>query len=888
MVMSHAKALATWVLVLGVLVAGAVLICRQAIAESQPTVQPQDKLDPLVAEKQLSKGPKPLDQRKDFFGDPLPDRALFRIGTTRLQHAGWINGVAVSEDGLLLASWGQDNLIRVWDAKDGKPLRNLELSHWGPWALAISPDGKELAAVSRSSPQQKEKGDFRRWDLKTGKQLQQPKDFPQPYDGTVVHVALVCLPGGGHLAAETAEADISLYSPGVPNSGKTLKGHAGRVMSIDFTRDGKTLVSLGDDGTIRFWNTANGKEIKKLPPRNMDDGYLLQGNVAAIAVSPDAKSLAVALPDYSTRLLDATGRELSRLPYLEHWNRPSLAFSPTGKALFTGGDLIHSWDVQTGKEIPIISMPRNAIGALALSPDGKIIAVADNQNHMRLAETATGNILVDVPISCRSGIAFAPDGKHVAVAPADKTIVFWDVAKLRTSKKPFLNEPAAVLKCLGNVNAFVFSPDGKRLATAEEGGVAQIYEVATKQLLLTIKSAGRSVFAVAFSPDGKLLATMGPPDRGNLFAGPHGHHPAIMGKFPPDRGQLVGTNQCVRLWNGLTGKEVAIGDGLRTTCHTVAFHPSGKYLAGLHLPELAKFPPTGGFSGPVNPSPIPVEDRMETIRLWDIASAREKMRFDDPVYRKSVEASMVWIIGRSSAEPAAFSPDGRTFATGGPGGIILFETASGKPRLRLTGHLQGHTGFAFTPDGKTLVSASADSTVLIWDVTGLRTTGKLPGSAEDLWALLADANPELAGQAVWSMVAAPAESLGVLRKHLKPVPASKALIQKLVAELDDQKFAVREKAMRALAQLGPAAEEALTNKLQTRPSLEMTKRIDKLLVLIKTAAPTAEQLQMIRAVEVLQRLDTGAAREHLQELANGAEGAHLTSQAKEALERINR
>ena len=129
---------------------------------------------------------------------------------------------------------------------------------------------------------------------------------------------------------------------------------------------------------------------------------------------------------------------------------------------------------------------------------------------------------------------------------------------------------------------------------------------------------------------------------------------------------------------------------------------------------------------------------METIRLWDAGFARERFRFDDAVQRKNAEGANGWIIGRSQAVAAAFSPDGWLFAAPGPGGIVLFETAAGQPRLRLGGHLQEISVLAFTPDGNTLVSASRDSTLLIWDVTGLRTGTKQPGNREMHWAMLAD------------------------------------------------------------------------------------------------------------------------------------------------------
>ena len=69
----------------------------------------------------------------------------------------------------------------------------------------------------------------------------------------------------------------------------------------------------------------------------------------------------------------------------------------------------------------------------------------------------------------------------------------------------------------------------------------------------------------------------------------------------------------------------------------------------------------------------------------------------------------------------------RNVSKSGDGGIALFETASGLQRLRLDGHARGVAACAFTPDAKTIVSVSADSTVLIWDVTGRRAGGEAAG-----------------------------------------------------------------------------------------------------------------------------------------------------------------
>jgi WD40 repeat protein len=377
---------------------------------------------------------------------------------------------------------------------------------------------------------------------------------------------LACRGNGEFLAAGTAEADISLYSPGLPKPGKTLKGNSGRVMSFCFTKDAKTLISLDDEGMIRVWNTDNGTEMAKFSAPPMMKDQSLKGNLAAIAISPDGKHLAVSLPDDSTRLLDAAGRELRRLPSTEQWQ--ALAFSPSGKTLITGGSLIDLWNVDNAQPIAILSQSRSPLRALSLSPDGKIAAFADNHDRLRLVELATGRTLFDCNFPCRGGIAFSPQGQFLAVAPADNTIALWDVATLCAAEKPLRSEPAALLRCQGKIDAFVFSPDGKRLATVEDGKISCIYDVASKQVTLTVKPSGRRLYAVAFSADRTLLATIGEQ--------PVHRHGEEQGKVP----------QSVGLWDSFTGKELAIGQDLRQMVHTVSFHPNGKSLAALHLPVL--------------------------------------------------------------------------------------------------------------------------------------------------------------------------------------------------------------------------------------------------------------------------------------------------------------
>jgi WD40 repeat protein len=101
-----------------------------AIAAIGPSVRAQpahEQVPAVAAPGKNQTSYERTNNRLDQHGDPLPEQALFRIGTTRLQHQGQVQAVAASQDGNLLASIGSDRKVRVWDGKDGRPVWTFEL-----------------------------------------------------------------------------------------------------------------------------------------------------------------------------------------------------------------------------------------------------------------------------------------------------------------------------------------------------------------------------------------------------------------------------------------------------------------------------------------------------------------------------------------------------------------------------------------------------------------------------------------------------------------------------------------------------------------------------------------------------------------------------------------
>src|SRR5206468_630854 len=169
---------------------------------------------------------------------------------------------------------------------------------------------------------------------------------------------------------------------------------------------------------------------------------------------------------------------------------------------------------------------------------------------------------------------------------------------------------------------------------------------------------------------------------------------------------------------------------------------------------------------------------------------------------------------------------------------------------------------AFSADGRLLACGGANTTVLVWRLPALALPTRPGGDPEALWRDLADADPARAYRAVLALAAAPGRAVPLIKERLKPRPAADPRrVARLVADLDSDEFEVREKASEELATLGPGAEAALRKALAGEVSAEVRSRVEDLLAGLEKGSAARERLRDLRAVEVLERAGTPAARE---------------------------
>jgi WD40 repeat protein len=534
---------------------------------------------------------------------------------------------------------------------------------------------------------------------------------------------------------------------------------------------------------------------------------------------------------------------------------------------FVSGSLLSGKFHSTREGVAMLLNLRRTCLALALSLTLTRVAAAD-ELPKKVATDLLGDPLPQGALArfqghtaALTGISFSPDGKTLATSCDDGTLRLWDTASGKERGQVAGHEGKAISAC-------AFAPDGKHLWSAGRDNTLRLWDsVSTKERRTLLKEA--NVFnGVALAASGRMAATGTGSWHGSVFLWelPTGKKVAQLNgwwamAFSPDNEKFVHqvTDGQLYLHDLTTGRMIRRfpehkPGPARTS--PVAFSPDGRTLATVYHR-------TSGFH----------------ISLWETTTAKQRLFLRWPLV---------------PVQALAFSPDGRLLAVSAGKSIRLWDLVTGKPGRSLEGHQGDVIALAFSSDGRALASASKDTTALLWDMTLLAKKEKKKQPAfsaknlEDLWDDLGRLDAAKAYQATWLLTDVPDQTIALFKPRLQPAVAMP--IERWIAELDDKVFAVRQKATADLASHVEQAEPALRRALAAGPSLEATRRIERLLAQFSTGdtVPSTDLVRSVRAIEVLERIGTAEAKAILTNLARGAPDAWVTREARGSLERLTK
>ncbi len=304
-------------------------------------------------------------------------------------------------------------------------------------------------------------------------------------------------PRDNTLAVGRRDGLVELWHAGASQltPARVLSGHGSRVWNVAWSPDGRMLASAASDGSIKLWDGTRVRPWCRTYPS-------LTAGIRCEAVSPDGMVLLTGDEEGQLHLWNRSRRWIQHHVSVDDDAVVGVAVLPEGNAAITTGAYsgVHRWNLADGKLTHLAELPDLAY-AQAISGDGATVAVGCEQSTAVVLDAASGSIKRQI----RTGslavkrLALSHDGRLLATAGVGERIELWD-----TTSGQRLQEFA------GHANrtlCLVFSPDDRMLASGGSDQDVRLWDIASGTLIDTLVGQSAAIEALAISPDGRNLVS---------------------------------------------------------------------------------------------------------------------------------------------------------------------------------------------------------------------------------------------------------------------------------------------------------------------------------------------------------------------------------------------
>ncbi|HMX26892.1 MAG TPA: protein kinase, partial [Blastocatellia bacterium] len=516
------------------------------------------------------------------------------------------------------------------------------------------------------------------------------------------------------------------------------------VESAVFTQDGTIAITnnhKSKDGTVNFWNAETGRLLSALPyGLGLSQSVLCRDQTGLVVQKIGKQEFKIWQP--------VTGKQFASI---KHALSPitDCEVRPDSSGLFTISEdgTIAAWELATGKLLYTLKTA-GPVTTFGVIPKHKRLIIGVGNNRVEFWDMATQRLIsaFDEPIQPNMAITEKMDnGVYLRAGERLLKVRDWRTGRELSSFE--LDQPFGGSVTLQDKRFFTFdassevgitdlltgrriaelkghrelvyhlglSPDGAMAATASADHTLRLWNLQTYQQLAVIPAHEREVTSANFSDDGRKLISTGRDhtaktwDVASLLVADtlEGHTDHILSvAFSPDSRRLAtaGRDRRIKLWEAETGKLLHTLTGHGHDIFNLAFSPDGNRLASAS------------------------EDL--TVRIWDVNKGEQLAEVNDFTRRPRA---------------VAFSPDGRLLAVGcdyrdkfrpvDERLIRILDAATYRELAVFKGHTDDVVSLDFSPDGKTLASASWDNTIKLWEVATTRELATLRGHSDRVWSV---------------------------------------------------------------------------------------------------------------------------------------------------------